>query len=88
MMRCRSSAVEEYRLCPRRAPGDVACQATLGPRATDCVGTKVERSFLAGRRFGGVSSTRMHLAKNSVQLQMSQIGRDAAENEPRAELSG
>ena len=31
---CRSSAVEEYRLCPRRAPGDVACQATLGPRAT------------------------------------------------------
>ena len=37
---CRSSAVEEYRLCPRRAPGDVVCQATLAPRATVCVETK------------------------------------------------
>ena len=31
---CRSIAVEEYRLCPRRAPGDIACQATLAPLAT------------------------------------------------------
>ena len=53
---CRSTTVEEYRLCPRRASGDVACQTKLAPRPT----VDAFRKLLAGKHivFTGDSRVR------------------------------
>ena len=52
---CRSTAVEEYRLCPRRASGDVACQTKLAPRPT----VDAFRRLLAGKHIVFMGDSRV-----------------------------